>query len=113
MKLLKSRPKQRMPEIPDEARKMVHRVGLALLLSASVARAETVPRRLKSAIPMSSRWLRALRIRVGSTVAPGSVSRFALNVPINSFPPVHAAEPKLNIEFGPGIGPSASTSVLT
>ena len=25
----------------------------------------------------------------------------------------HAAEPKLNIEFGPGIGPSASTSVLT
>jgi hypothetical protein len=46
-------------------------------------------------------------------VAPGSVSRFALNVPINSFPPVYAAEPKLNIEFGPGIGPSASTSVLT
>lgn len=50
---------------------------------------------------------------LGSAVAPGSVSRFALNVPINSFPPVYAAEPKLNIEFGPGIGPSASTSVLT
>jgi hypothetical protein len=29
MKLLKSRPKQRMPEIPNEARKIVHRVGLA------------------------------------------------------------------------------------
>jgi hypothetical protein len=26
---------------------------------------------------------------------------------------VYAADPKLNIEFGPGIGPSASTSVLT
>ena len=50
---------------------------------------------------------------LGSAVAPGSVSRFALNVPINSFLPVYAAEPKLNIEFGPGIGPSASTSVLT
>jgi hypothetical protein len=32
-----------MPEIPDEARKMVQRFGLALLLSASVARAEPVP----------------------------------------------------------------------
>ncbi len=30
---------------------------------------------------------------------------FALNVPINSFPPVYAAEPKLNIEFGPGDRP--------
>src|SRR5258708_11495587 len=44
---------------------------------------------------------------LGSAVAPGSVSRFALNVPINSFLPVYAAEPKLNIEFGPGIGPNS------
>ena len=31
---------------------------------------------------------------LGSAVAPGSVSRFALNVPISSLPPVSAAEPK-------------------
>jgi hypothetical protein len=43
MKLVKSRPKRQMPEIPNEARKILHCVGLALLLSASVVHAGTVP----------------------------------------------------------------------
>jgi hypothetical protein len=43
MKLVKSRPKRQMPEIPNEARKILHCVGLALLLLASVVHAGTVP----------------------------------------------------------------------
>src|SRR3989344_7712216 len=48
-----------------------------------------------------------------SGVAPGSVIRFASKVLKSSLFWVYAAEPKLSIEFGPGIGPSASMSVLT
>jgi hypothetical protein len=37
----------------------------------------------------------------------------ANQVPINFLLPKYAADPKLNMEFGPGMGPSVSTSVLT
>jgi hypothetical protein len=45
--------------------------------------------------------------------APGSVARLALKVASRSLPAVYAAEAKLSIEWGPGIGPSVSMSVLT
>ena len=77
----------------------------------------------------AAKTLRITQARV-SDIKRGKIGQFSLDmlvrlasraglkpklklVPINSFPPVYAAEPKLNIEFGPGIGPSASTSVLT
>jgi hypothetical protein len=50
---------------------------------------------------------------VASPLAPGSVTRFALNVPSSSLPAVYAAEAKLSMECAPGMGPSVSTSVLT
>src|SRR2546427_77377 len=49
-------------------------------------------------------------IVLGSPLAPGSSVRFALNVETIVLSSRKAAEPNDNIEFGPGIGPSASTS---
>jgi hypothetical protein len=49
----------------------------------------------------------------GWPLASGSVSRFAVNVDTNVLSTRYAAEAKLIIECGPGIGPSVSTSVLT
>lgn len=49
----------------------------------------------------------------GCPEAPGGVCRFASNVPTGSSSAAKAAGPKLRIEYGPGIGPSASRSVLT
>jgi len=46
-------------------------------------------------------------------VTLAGVSRLQLNVPTSCFSAVNAAEAKLSIECGPGIGPSASMSVLT
>jgi hypothetical protein len=43
MKLVKSMPKRRMLEILDEARKLFHRVGLALLVSFGVGHAGAIP----------------------------------------------------------------------
>jgi hypothetical protein len=37
---------------------------------------------------------------------------FAENVETRRLSAVYAAEPRLSIEWGPGIGPSLSTSVL-
>mgnify|MGYP001160507461 CR=1 FL=1 len=49
----------------------------------------------------------------GWLAAPSSVSRFAVNVPTSVLFARYAAEAKLSMEYGPGIGPSVSTSVLT
>ena len=49
----------------------------------------------------------------GCPAAPGSRSRLAEKVPTRVLSARKAADAKLNIECGPGIGPSASTSVLT
>ena len=48
----------------------------------------------------------------GCVPASGSVSRFALYVESRVLLAEYAAEAKLSIEYGPGIGPSASMSVL-
>jgi hypothetical protein len=49
----------------------------------------------------------------GSSPAPFSVFRFAVKVPTRVPSAWNAAEPMLSMEQGPGIGPSASMSVLT
>jgi hypothetical protein len=53
------------------------------------------------------------RVRMGCGLAAGSVSRLAENVAKSVPSPANAADPRLSIECGPGIGPSVSTSVLT
>jgi hypothetical protein len=49
----------------------------------------------------------------GSPLASGKASRFAVKVLTKVLSARKAADAKLNIEFGPGIGPSVSMSVLT
>ena len=49
----------------------------------------------------------------GSGAASGSVVRLRVKVPTSFLSARYAADAKLSIEFGPGIGPSASMSVLT
>ncbi|MEZ4308430.1 MAG: hypothetical protein R3F14_10340 [Polyangiaceae bacterium] len=49
----------------------------------------------------------------GSGAAPGRSCRFALKVPWRRPSGKKAAEARLSIECGPGMGPSASMSVLT
>src|SRR5262245_43577037 len=49
----------------------------------------------------------------GSPWAPGNSVKLASNVPTSVLSDRYAAEAKLSIECGPGIGPSDSTSVLT
>ena len=49
----------------------------------------------------------------GSPRAPGSASRVAQKVPSSVLSARYAADAKLSIECGPGIGPSVSKSVLT
>ena len=61
----------------------------------------------------ASGWVRHQAIVSGCPVAPGRVCRLASNVETSRLSAVNAAEPKLSIECGPGIGPSVSTSVLT
>src|SRR5262249_3069796 len=48
-----------------------------------------------------------------SALASCNVSRLAVNVPTSVLSAKYAAEPRLNIELTPGMGPSVSTSVLT
>jgi hypothetical protein len=61
----------------------------------------------------ASGWFCHQAIVFGSPRAPGKVARLAAKVPSKVLSAAKAAEAKLSIECGPGIGPSASTSVLT
>jgi hypothetical protein len=61
----------------------------------------------------ASGWVAHHAIVFSSPVASGSVARFALNVATSSLSAVYAADAKLSMECGPGMGPSVSTSVLT
>jgi hypothetical protein len=61
----------------------------------------------------ASGWPRHHAMVCGSPWAPGKVVKFAENVPTSVLSGRNAADAKLSIEWGPGIGPSASTSVLT
>jgi hypothetical protein len=49
----------------------------------------------------------------GCGLAPGRVSRLTVKLAMSVLSARNAAEARLNIECGPGIGPSASMSVLT
>src|SRR5262245_48577441 len=61
----------------------------------------------------ASGWLRHHAIVCGSPSAPARVSRLAENDDTTTPSSANAADAKLSIECGPGIGPSASTSVDT
>src|SRR5262245_44275931 len=61
----------------------------------------------------ASGWVRHHSMVFGSPCAPGRRLRLASNVPTSVLSAQYAADAKLSIECGPGIGPSASTSVLT
>jgi hypothetical protein len=60
----------------------------------------------------ASGWVFHQAAVLGSGSAPGRVCRLAVNVESSCLSAVYAAEPKLSIECGPGMGPSDSTSVL-